>query len=163
MVTSTYRAASTGAQTSTASIAHPSPTRTFVLVGLFSFKASASPVRHDDYWPCHRERDHKGMTTPGLPDNGSLVPLALYSAALDEVYRLRTALEYEARVTEAHLTLKSFPKSRRVFAEDQVQRMRDAARGDRRCYRGVLDLSWRQCQGAIGTLTRWRFEQESSG
>lgn len=53
-----------------------------------------------------------------------------YMAALDEVFRLRTALQYEARVVEAHYeSLKSFPKSRRPIAEQQVERMRQAASG----------------------------------
>ena len=42
------------------------------------------------------------------------VPLANYTAALDEIYALRRALAYEARVTEAHYEgYKTFPKSRR--------------------------------------------------
>jgi hypothetical protein len=55
-----------------------------------------------------------------------------YSRALDEIYRLRRALAYEAAVTAAHLDLKSFPKSRRKAAEGQVRRMRAAARGNGR-------------------------------
>jgi hypothetical protein len=56
--------------------------------------------------------------------------LAHYSRALDEIYRLRQALAYEASVVDAHLGLKSFPASRRRFAEDQVKRMRRAAIGE---------------------------------
>lgn len=55
--------------------------------------------------------------------------LAHYSAALDEIYRLRRALAYEASVLAVHLELASFPKSRRRFAEEQIVRMRLAAQG----------------------------------
>lgn len=55
--------------------------------------------------------------------------MAHYSAALDEIWRLRRLLAYEAGVLEAHLGYKSFPKTRRAFAEQQVARMQDAARG----------------------------------
>lgn len=58
--------------------------------------------------------------------------LARYSAALDEIHRLRNALAYEASVTEAHLDLVTFPKSRRPHADEQVARMRAAARGETR-------------------------------
>lgn len=90
--------------------------------------------------------------------------LAYYSAALDEVYRLRRALAAEARVTEAHLTLKSFPKSRRRFAESQVDRMRQAARGDAEAaYAGheswVLDSAAKDA-GMPQTLTRSQWERE---
>lgn len=53
-----------------------------------------------------------------------------YSAALDEIYRLRRALAYEAGVTAAHLELKTFPKSRAYPAQQQVERMRRSARGE---------------------------------
>lgn len=53
-----------------------------------------------------------------------------YSAALDEIYRLRAALAYEARVIEAHLLYKTFPKGRRAMATAQVARMREAAAGN---------------------------------
>jgi hypothetical protein len=53
-----------------------------------------------------------------------------YSAALDEIYRLRQALAIEARSTEAHLQFKTFPKSQRPYAERQIARMRAAARGE---------------------------------
>jgi hypothetical protein len=52
-----------------------------------------------------------------------------YSAALDEIYRLRRALAYEAGVLKAHLGYKTFPKSRRRHADEQVARLLDAARG----------------------------------
>lgn len=48
----------------------------------------------------------------------------------DEIANLRTAILYEARVAEAHYEgMKSYPKSRRPFAEEQVKRMREVARG----------------------------------
>ncbi len=89
------------------------------------------------------------------------VDLAHYSRALDEIHRLRAALAYEAGVTAAHLTLASFPKSRREFAEEQVERMRAAARGEAetaytidgwRKYAALRDA------GASETLTRGQWE-----
>lgn len=90
--------------------------------------------------------------------------LPYYSAALDEVYRLRRALAREARIIEAHLDLKSFPKSRRVFAEQQVERMRQSACGDAQlAYAGVsyevMDGCMRMA-GAASTLTRDQWERE---
>lgn len=61
-------------------------------------------------------------------DSADTDMLAHYSAALDEIFRLRTALAYEAGVLEAHLGLATFPKSRREIAEGQIERMREAAR-----------------------------------
>jgi hypothetical protein len=55
--------------------------------------------------------------------------LAHYSRALNEIYRLRQALAYEAGVLAAHLGLKTFPASRRRIAAGQVERMVTAARG----------------------------------
>lgn len=81
-----------------------------------------------------------------------------YSRALDEIYRLRQALAYEARVVEAHLDLKSFPRSRRRFAEDQVKRMRRAAVGEFfRAYGGqrYLENELNQLDGQGLTRARW--------
>jgi len=52
------------------------------------------------------------------------------SIAIDEIYFLRAVLADEAGIVEAHLTLKTFPKSRRKFAEEQVERMQRIARGE---------------------------------
>lgn len=41
---------------------------------------------------------------------------------------LRQAINSEARIVEAHLDYKSFPKTRRKIAEEQVERMRRLAR-----------------------------------
>lgn len=85
-----------------------------------------------------------------------------YSAALDEIYRLRCALAYEAQVTEAHLDYVTFPKSRRQVAEEQVGRMRQAARGEvEPTYRQASSLSMKHClaeAGASPTLTRHQWE-----
>jgi hypothetical protein len=90
--------------------------------------------------------------------------LSHYSAALDEIYRLRRALAFEARVVEAHLGLKSFPKSRRRFAEEQVERMRESARGHaERVYAGrdywKLDEALRSA--GAGFLTRHQWEHRN--
>lgn len=52
------------------------------------------------------------------------------SAAVDEIYVLRAMLADEARIIEAHLSYKTFPKSRREIAERQIARMRAVARGE---------------------------------
>lgn len=84
-----------------------------------------------------------------------------YSAALDEIYLLRAQFAYEARGREADLTLKTFPKSRRRFAEQSIDRMRDAADGKVKGVSNHLSL-----EGGIGyrrllgdrTLTRSQWE-----
>jgi hypothetical protein len=53
-----------------------------------------------------------------------------YLAASAEVAALRQILGEEADVIEGHLAFKSFPKSRRDIAEDQVRRMRAIAAGE---------------------------------
>lgn len=103
------------------------------------------------------------MTDLHQPGEAEL--LRYYSAALDEVYRLRAALASEARIIEAHVTLKSFPKSRRGFAEDQVQRMRATARYGTQGRRHSLDRhfdnkSALRDAGADECLTRDQFERE---
>ena len=69
-----------------------------------------------------------------------------------EVEALRTALSYEARVVEAHYEgYKTFPKTRRGFAEMQVTRMREAASGHvGRAYAGESSLSMRQSAREAG-------------
>ncbi len=52
------------------------------------------------------------------------------SIALDEVFFLRALLADEAGIIEAHLGYKTFPKTRRKYAEEQVERMKAAAAGD---------------------------------
>lgn len=88
--------------------------------------------------------------------------LAHYSAALDEVYALRAILAGEALRVEADLSLKSFPKSRRGFAEEAAERLRAAARGDywpayHHLKRPKMYL--REC-GARETLTRSSWEDD---
>lgn len=84
-----------------------------------------------------------------------------YAQALDEIYRLRCLIAHEAGVIDAHLTLKSFPKSRRRFAEAQVARMRRAAEGDSwHVYREVYDQSV-GFRRAVGQTTLTRAEWES--
>lgn len=92
------------------------------------------------------------------------VDLAHYSRALDEIYHLRTALAYEAGVLTAHLEYATFPKSRRVVAEEQIQRMRQAAQGlTRQAYSGIeswaLDSARRESR--VGTLTRNQWESDT--
>lgn len=90
-----------------------------------------------------------------------------YSRALDEIYSLRSALAYEAEVLALHLEYASFPKSRRRFAEAQLYRMRNAARG--RAEFAYREVKRRNLQlaliaaGAKETLTRSEWEAERVG
>lgn len=69
--------------------------------------------------------------TPGPVEHGSVVPITpYYSAALDEIYRLRTLLAYEAGTLAAHTEYKTFPKSRQRFAQASIARMQAASRGE---------------------------------
>lgn len=89
-----------------------------------------------------------------------------YSAALDEIYRLRRALAYEARVVETYLDYKSFPKTRRGVAEEQIKRMRASViGGSESAYGGVHHRSLDVEAGELGfdTLTRWEWENKRPG
>jgi hypothetical protein len=87
-----------------------------------------------------------------------------YVAALDEIYRLRVALATEARITKAHLLLKTFPASRRTIAEEQVERMERAARGETAdaypCSPFRVDKEMLRLAGAPTTLTRAAWEEQ---
>lgn len=88
-----------------------------------------------------------------------------YARAIDEIYRLRGLLAYEAGVMRGHLALATFPRSRRPIAEGQITRMTRAAIGESKLAlagtdtRGMLHV--RQQLG-IQTLTRWQFENEQN-
>lgn len=94
----------------------------------------------------------------------STIKLSHYSAALDEIFRLRTALAFEALVTEAHLGYRTFPKTRRRYAEEQAERMRECARGQ--ALTAFAGRSWQSLRtglreaGAAETLTREQWETE---
>lgn len=68
------------------------------------------------------------------------------------VETLERALAYEARVVEAHYEgYKTFPKTRRAIAEEQVERMRQAVQGDASvAYAGVrfFDREHRALEGS---------------
>ena len=91
---------------------------------------------------------------------------AHYSAALDEIWRLRALMATEARVTEAHLELKSFPKSRRKYAEEAVERQRRCALGESQAVYDEFGTPYRRAQsemrsiGATDGLTRSSWESE---
>lgn len=53
----------------------------------------------------------------------------LLGEAVEEIYFLRALLADEAEIIEAHMDYRTFPKTRRVIGEEQVERMRVAARG----------------------------------
>jgi hypothetical protein len=85
------------------------------------------------------------------------------TAALDEIYLLRQAMAYEAAVLQEHTRFASFPKSRRVWATQQIERMRKAAEsGGRAAYAdvnpGSLSIEARNC--GLTTLTRAQFVKE---
>lgn len=83
-----------------------------------------------------------------------------YSAALDEVYRLRGLCAHSAYALKAHLEYKTFPTSRRALAQNQVERLLDAARGSSGTAVADLNLSpLFRLLGLPTTLTRWQFEQ----
>src|SRR5690606_24959798 len=93
-----------------------------------------------------------------MPHTGAV--MSDLSRALDEIYALRLLLASEARILEAHLVHKTFPKSRRGVAEQSVARMRAAVRGDvkphdpqsaRRAYAAVYGAQ---------TLTRYQWLAE---
>ncbi len=90
-----------------------------------------------------------------------------YSAALDEIWRLRCILAYEARVVEAHTSLKTFPKSRRAYAEKQIEHMRAAARGKSKDVYAGLDqravLSALKTAGADQGLSAPQFQESLLG
>lgn len=83
-----------------------------------------------------------------------------YFDALDEVYALRALLAHEALVLKAHLGYKTFPKSRRAIAEEQVERMQQAARGQvKQDYTGSEQRKHALTEaGAPEILTRGQWE-----
>lgn len=83
-----------------------------------------------------------------------------YSRALDHIYALRVVLAHEALRVKADLSYKTFPKSRRGYAEAAVERLSAAAAGD-------IDEAYRRVDrkkptlrmvGAPETLTRAAWE-----
>ena len=82
-----------------------------------------------------------------------------YSRAIDEIYALRALLARNARIIEAHLEYRTFPKSRRKVGWEQVETMRAAARGEAE----PADFSaFRELKSvdADGTLTNWQWEKQ---
>jgi hypothetical protein len=93
--------------------------------------------------------------------------LDAYSAALDEVYRLRTVLALQAMGQAADLSMKTFPKSRRGWAEKRITECQDAACGQSsRVLAGkdsnVLRAA-RTHAGVPQTLTREQWEASLTG
>lgn len=91
-------------------------------------------------------------------------PTVELSAALDEIYRLRRALAYEASAAEVHGSYKTFPKSRRGELVASIDRMRLAARGQSDVAyadRSGKSLHWAMREAdAPDSLTRWSFLAE---
>lgn len=110
------------------------------------------------------------MPTLNNTDNAPALPIeAAYAAALDEIYALRAVLACEARILEAHVDYKTFPKSRRQFADASIVRMRGLARGGHRTVYaegvgspgGVYRFHKQELKniGASDSLTKWEFEE----
>lgn len=111
--------------------------------------------------------DRRTSAFTDLSADEPLVPLSLLSRALDEIYALRRALAYEAACTVAHLGFKTLPKRARWVAEEQIGRMRAAARGEvANAYSGQprrsLDAAMREA-GASETLTLSQWKAETDG
>lgn len=117
--------------------------------------------------------DQYGEAPPGefrLPDlrsNQLVVDMPdaeVISGLLDEVYELRRVCAYTAQAIQADLSLKTFPKSRRLLAESRIERLRKAANGYARHVNlgvsgQVLRAALRDA-GAKETLTRAQWVQE---
>ncbi len=91
--------------------------------------------------------------------------LAHYSRALDEIYKLRRALAYEARVTTGLLNYATLPKGAREHVESMGERLRTAARGEvDRAYEMRSGEGQRLLAdaGALPTLTRGQWERRAS-
>jgi phosphoribosylcarboxyaminoimidazole (NCAIR) mutase len=90
------------------------------------------------------------------------VDLAHYSAALDEIYRLRCALAYEAEVVAEYLTFATLPTTVRRDVRDQLDRLRAAACGGaQHGYAMVTSETMKRVlreAGASETLTRGSWE-----
>ena len=85
-----------------------------------------------------------------------------YMDSLDEIYLLRKAAALEAQELEAHMKFAKFPRSRRAIAQQQVDRLRQAAMGDtekaykeesKKAYAALCLLS-----EEVRTLTRRQWE-----
>lgn len=97
------------------------------------------------------------------PNGGDVDLMEAYSAALDEIYALRRALAYEARVVEAQtLDISRLGKNRREHLERAIERMQHAARGAVSiAYAGTSRRSLESCMehaGGSNRLTRSQWE-----
>ena len=100
---------------------------------------------------------------------GDLPPQAktLISALLDEVYDLRRGMAYEAQVVHATLGYATIPKTRRKTHEEQIERMRQAARGEVfASHRGISHSAMTYAlkeAGARDGLSRFAYERALHG
>lgn len=97
-----------------------------------------------------------------------------FARALDDIFALRRAAAYEARVIEAHYEgVVSFPKSRLAIAQNSVEGLRQVARGNYMApYRAVPRVRTEdgftvdgmkaafEALGLSSNLTNWQYEQE---
>lgn len=107
---------------------------------------------------------HRTHIAERVTDELNAAPMSSYSAAIDEVYRLRRALAHEADVTNTYLGYKGFPKSRRKVAADSIEQMKASARGESTvAYAGTSYLSLKHAMReaeAPALLTVAQFESE---
>lgn len=90
--------------------------------------------------------------------------LAHYSRALDEIWRLRLALAVEARTAEGILEYSTLPVRARKTLQTQIERMRQAGRGEAgEAYSTVSSASrqWvMEHTGIPARLTRGQWEAD---
>jgi hypothetical protein len=86
--------------------------------------------------------------------------LTLLSAALDEIYALRTICAYEEGVVQTDTEYKSFPKSRRRVADDQMARLRAAVAGGAQHVSNfeIPFARWVRDKVDLLTVDQWRDE-----
>lgn len=98
---------------------------------------------------------------PAHADHDQL--LTAYSAALDEIFALRTAAAYEATLLERLLALKTFPAGRRQVTGRQRERLVASAQGKvAAAYAPIRDVALRAARDNAGVshlLTRHQFEE----
>lgn len=99
-------------------------------------------------------------------DETPTVTIRVHSAAIDEIYRLRTLLAWESALLELHTSYVSFPKRRLPFAQESIERMRAAARGnpDAQTLQSKSNAAVRQARDDAGmsqTLTNSQWERQN--
>lgn len=87
-----------------------------------------------------------------------MVPVEHYSAALDEIYRLRVLMAYQAQVAKTALGYKTMPASVRSKVSSIERSSADAAKGE--IWQPAYPKTYLRAVGAHETMTRWEWEQQ---